>query len=80
MEEQILQKFKLIDREGYINADPLTEGVLKDFFNGDNVEGYMSVCGCLMMDAYELITPEEFEFFEEVFDTPAPSELENKLK
>ncbi len=73
MEEQELRKFKLIDREGYINAWYYNETKLKDFFVGNTVEGRIDENGRLLVGGYFVIFSEEFKFFEEVFDTPAPA-------
>ncbi len=69
MKEPKLRKFKLIDREGYINSHACNEELLKDHFVGDTVKGYyIEEWGdiTLMVEGYSVISPDEFEFFEEV--------------
>ncbi len=63
-----LRKFKLINREGYINANGFNKVVLKYHFVEDIVEGYVDEEGNLMMRGYciVVIRPKEFKFFEEV--------------
>ncbi len=68
-----LRKFKLIDREGYINAGSDNEDMLQSFFVEGTVEGYMDRYGYLMVEGCEVIFPVEFKFFEEVFDVVADS-------
>ncbi len=63
-----LRKFKLTDREGYTNSDNSNEGILEDHFVGDVVEGYIDEDGYLGTGYFGIviISPSEFEFFEEV--------------
>ncbi len=63
MNELTLRKFKLVDREGYINAHPANEQLLaKHFVNGVS-RGYTDTLG-YFNDV--VIAPDEFKFFEEI--------------
>ncbi len=67
MKEQELRKFKIIDREGYINSHACNEELLKDHFVGGTVKGYIDEWGDLMVEGYWVaILRTEFKFFEEV--------------
>ncbi len=74
---QKLRKFKLTDREGYINASPYNgKGkFLKSPFVGATVEGYLDECGYLLAEGlWVVISPAELKFFEEVFDVNTGSD------
>ncbi len=73
MKRQKLRKFRLIDREGFINAGCFNEAILMRFFVGDTVEGCLDEEGYLIVKDCEAILPEEFKFLEEVFDVVADS-------
>ncbi len=69
MNEKKLRKFKLIDREGYINAHPNNKKALKGYFIDDIVEGRISNAGNLLVGrSWAVITASEFKFFEEVHE------------
>ncbi len=69
MKEQKLRKFRLINRKGFLNKHRYNEELLEDHFVGDTVKGYyIEEWGdiTLMVEGYSVISPDEFEFFEEV--------------
>ncbi|CAM0042411.1 hypothetical protein VPHK406_0021 [Vibrio phage K406] len=69
MTRQKLRKFKLIDREGYLDSAISNKDIYKNFFNNDITEGYINMVGDLgTEDQPCVIDRTEFNFFEEVFD------------
>ncbi len=70
MNEKKLHKFRLIDREGFIQFNPYNREVLQEHFPDDIVEGHISTTGCLRAGARTMITPQEFRFFEEIKEEP----------
>ncbi len=74
MTEQKLRKFKLIDREGYLNSHYLNETFIRDHFTDGIVVGVLDEDGDFEVEGDVVVEygRGEFQFFEEVFDTPAP--------
>ena len=72
MTEQKTQKFKLIDREGYINHNLVNKGLLENHMNNGVFEGLIDVDGDLIPieGGLILITSGGFKFFEEI---PVPN-------
>ncbi|MCP4324382.1 MAG: hypothetical protein GY787_21490 [Alteromonadales bacterium] len=70
MKEPKLHKFRLIDHEGFLNKHSINEVVLGAHFVEGIVEGRIDGNGNLKVGDCPVIFPEEFKFFEEVFDTP----------
>ena len=69
MTDKKLRKFKLVDKEGYFSSNELNQSIFIDELKGGLFEGYIDDFGCLTTEyAGDLITPEEFKFFEEVVD------------
>ncbi|AUR91462.1 hypothetical protein NVP1161O_020 [Vibrio phage 1.161.O._10N.261.48.C5] len=71
MTEQKLRKFKLIDREGYSESVDKVgkEGsIVWEFFSGDYTEGVVVNGDTIRNANVDLIRPDEFKFFKEVFD------------
>ncbi len=68
MKEQKLRKFKIINRYGFINNHECNEELLKAHFVEGIVESHIDEYGNLLVNGWPIIAPEEFKFFEEVFD------------
>lgn len=69
MKNNKLRKFKLIDKEGYLESDKANEKHMEDYLDHDNCfTGYIENEELLGKDNYNwnLITEEEFKFFEEI--------------
>ncbi len=68
MNEKKLRKFKLIDREGFINASSGNRALLlSEYCTNDTIEGYISTAGNLLVGrSWAAITASEFQFFEEI--------------
>ncbi|CAM0039162.1 hypothetical protein VPHK460_0022 [Vibrio phage K460] len=71
MTEQKLRKFKLIDRKGYFGSSRSNKRIYETEFDKDIVEGWINELGELDSTKGHncVITDDEFQFFEEVFDT-----------
>ncbi len=66
MDDKKLRKFKLIDREGYLNAHPDNKQLLAKHFVDDVVAGYMNMGDLLIRGFWVAIKTTEFKFFEEI--------------
>ena len=69
MTEQKLRKFKLIDRDGYLDETSENTRIYEDYLTNGVVEGFIGRCEELYSsDGCCIIEIDEFKFFEEVFD------------
>ncbi len=67
MNEKKLRKFKLIDREGFINASSGNRALLlSEYCTNDTIEGYLSTAGNLLVGRSMAIINSEFQYFEEI--------------
>ena len=69
MTEQKLRKFKLIDREGYLDKTSKNTRIYEKYFTNGVVKGFIERLEELYSsDGCCLIEIDEFKYFEEVFD------------
>ncbi len=67
MNEKKLRKFRLIDREGFINASSGNRALLlSEYCTNDTIEGYLSTAGNLLVGRSMAIINSEFQYFEEI--------------
>lgn len=66
MSEQKLRKFRLIDKEGFIQSC-ITNRSIVNLFKDGIFKGRMSGCGKLRFNCEIIILKNEFQFFEEIY-------------
>ena len=75
MTEQKVRKFKLVDRDGFINRNPRNKVIMNLYMDNGMFEGVVDEDGDLVPvvtgDGDILISENEFEYFEEVTEVPS---------
>ena len=81
MTEQKLRKFRLIDRDGYLDETSENTRIYEDYFTNGVVEGFIDQHGELRSRCHQCLIEEcEFKFFEEVFDEGSTPENVETVK